>query len=92
MKIIWAPRARRQLEHAIDYIARNNPEAAWRIRDRIVERASQIAAFDDIGPAGKLPGTRDLTITGTEYVLVYRVLDEVIEVAAVWHGKQSRKR
>jgi plasmid stabilization system protein ParE len=31
-------------------------------------------------------------VTGTPYIVVYRLSADLIEIAAVWHGKQSRKR
>ncbi len=37
-------------------------------------------------------GTRELVIVGTTYTVVYRIVGDVIEIAAVWHGRQSRKR
>jgi toxin ParE1/3/4 len=47
--------------------------------------------FPELGPPGREPGTRELVVLRTDYVIVYRLSGDVIEIAAVWHGKQSRK-
>jgi hypothetical protein len=42
---------------------------------------------------GREPGTRELTITRTENVLVYRIMLGAIEVIAVWqHRSASRSK
>jgi plasmid stabilization system protein ParE len=91
MRLAWAPRALHQLEHAFAHIAVDNPAAAWRIYDRITSRADELIDFPELGPAGREPDTRELVVLGTEYVIVYRLSHELVEIAAVWHGRQSRK-
>jgi toxin ParE1/3/4 len=91
MRIVWAPRALAQLEHAFAHIARENPAAAWRIYDRIVARAEELLDFPELGPLGREPDTRELVVLQTEYIIVYRLSPDRIEIAAVWHGKQSRE-
>jgi len=92
MKLAWSPRAQRQLHAAFEHIAVDDPAAAWRVRDRIVERAEQLPEFLELGPKGQLAGTRELVITETSYVLVYRVKSDEVRVVAVWHSAQSRRR
>jgi plasmid stabilization system protein ParE len=48
----------RQLEHALDTIAQDNPAAAWRVYDRIVSHAQRLTEFPEIAPAGREAGTR----------------------------------
>jgi plasmid stabilization system protein ParE len=93
MKLLWSPLSRTQLIEAFAYLAERNIDAAAELleRVRVEERAESLMEFPELGPPGREPGTRELTITRTEYVLVYRIKVEAIEVIAVWHGKQSRK-
>jgi toxin ParE1/3/4 len=91
MPLVWAPRALRQLEHAFAHIAEENPAAAWRIYDRITSRADELIDFPELGPPGREDDTRELVVLGTHYIIVYRLSSGLIEIAAVWHGRQSRK-
>jgi toxin ParE1/3/4 len=90
MKLVWSPLARTQLLEAFSYIAERNVDAAAKVYERINERANSLVDFPELGHIGKQVGTRELTITGTQYVLVYRVMGDFIQIAAVWHGRQSR--
>lgn len=89
MKIVWSPRA---VEHMIAvraYIAEDNPEAAQTVAARIVASVEQLAIHPNRGRPGRVPGTRELVIAGTPYVLPYRVHLDRLEIIAVFHGRQS---
>ena len=90
MRLLWSERAIRQLEHAVDTIAADNPAAAWRVYDRIVEKSHRLLEFPRMGKSGREADTYELVITGTKYIAVYRLVEDRIEIAAVWHGAQSR--
>lgn len=92
MTIHWSERAIRQLEHAVETISADNPIAAWRVYDRIVDKAQHLLAHPRMGKVGREAGTYELPITGTKYLAVYRISGERIEIAAVWHGAQRRRR
>jgi addiction module RelE/StbE family toxin len=88
MKIRWSPTAVSDLKSIRDYIARDRPEAAQRVAAAIKEGATRLADFPLSGRAGRVPGTHELVIPGTSYIAVYRVQDDVVEIAAVLHGRQ----
>jgi toxin ParE1/3/4 len=92
MKLVWEPRALAQLDAAVEYIAQDDPAAAWRTYDRIVERAEQLQSFPELGPPGRVHGTRELVIIGTPYVVAYRVTVDEIQIATVWHSSQRRRK
>jgi toxin ParE1/3/4 len=91
MRVEWSRRALLQLQAAVEHVAEDDPVVAWRMHDRVMERAEQLGRFPELGPEGEQPGTRVLVITETPYVMVYRVRAESIRIAAVWHTRQSRK-
>lgn len=91
MKLFWSERAIHQLEHAVDTIAAENPAAAWWVYDRIVEKSQRLLEFPRMGKSGREPDTYELVITGTKYIAVYRIAEDRIEIAAVWHEAQSRQ-
>ncbi len=48
-----------------------------------------LEAYPKMARLGRAPNTRELVVTGTPYIVVYRVRDEIVEVLYVLHG--SRK-
>lgn len=90
MRIGWSPRAVRHLEAARAYIARDNPAAATSVTQRIVAQVEGLVAFSpNMGRPGRIAGTRELVITRTPYVVVYRVTQEEVQVLAVIHQARA---
>jgi toxin ParE1/3/4 len=82
----WTPPAARDLEAIGDFIARDDLRAAARTVRRIIERAGILAAHPNLGRAGRVAGTRELVVGGTPFVIPYRVVDDRVEILAVFHG------
>jgi toxin ParE1/3/4 len=47
-----------------------------------------LAVYPEIGRPGRIAGTRELRITGTPLLLVYRLEPEAIVVLRLLHGAQ----
>jgi toxin ParE1/3/4 len=86
MRLVWTRPAARDLEAIGDYIARENPTAAGRIIQRIHTRTQDLVAHPDIGRTGRVGNTRELVITSTRFIVVYRVGKETVEMLAVFHS------
>ena len=41
------------------------------------------------GRAGRVPGTRELVITDTPYIIPYRVVEDTVQILRVLHGKRK---
>jgi toxin ParE1/3/4 len=41
------------------------------------------------GRAGRVPGTRELVIAGTPFIIPYRVAENTIQILRVLHGKRK---
>jgi toxin ParE1/3/4 len=89
MRVRWTAPALRDLEAIGDYSARENPAAAAGIVNRILDQADLLASYPHAGRAGRVPGTRELVISNTPFILPYRVREEAVEVLAVFHGAQQ---
>jgi len=76
----------RELEAIGDYIARDNPSASARIVIRIFDRVDALAHHPESGRPGRIPDTRELVVTGTPFVVPYRVRADEIEILSVFHG------
>lgn len=89
MKPVWARAAIRDLASAREYIARVNPDAAREIALRIVGATERIIQFPQIGRTGRIKGTRELVVPGTQYLVVYRLKKTAIHFLRVLYGRQE---
>jgi toxin ParE1/3/4 len=78
-----------QLENIFDFIAEENPAAAERTIRRIHQAIIATSRMPNSGRIGRVAGTREIIVTGTRYVVAYRVLGKTIQVLAVFHGAQK---
>ncbi|MEO7273829.1 MAG: type II toxin-antitoxin system RelE/ParE family toxin [Vicinamibacterales bacterium] len=88
MTVVWSPRAVGHLAALRDYIARENPAAAARAAATLLAAVDRLAELPNLGRASRVPGTRELVVPGTRYVILYRVRGERLEIIAVFHGRQ----
>lgn len=91
MQLVWMPRARRQRHEAIEYIAQDNPGAALQQLDRIEEQTDTLMDHPELGRPGRKKGTRELVISRTPFIVVYRVKPKAhrIELLVLLHGSQQ---
>lgn len=90
MNIRWSPEAIRDLASLRDFISQDDPSAAQRIVLRIIGSVENLLPdHPQIGRAGRVPGTRELVISGTPYVVPYRVQHGVLQVLRVYHGARQ---
>ena len=87
MKLVWSPEALEDLRDLHAYIARDNPAAATKLVRRIVSRvAEQLPANPETGRPGRVPGTRELVIARTPFLVPYRLGPGRIEILRVYHA------
>ncbi|KPW97955.1 MULTISPECIES: type II toxin-antitoxin system RelE/ParE family toxin [Pseudomonas syringae group] len=88
MQIIWRQRARMSLAKIIRYISNEDPKAAQAILERLQSAILPVADHPYLYRPGRVPGTREL-VAHPNYVMVYRVTLERIEVVNVIHARQE---
>jgi toxin ParE1/3/4 len=86
MDIRWLEDALADLTEIYRYIATDNPRAAARVVERIQASVRLLAELPHRGRPGRWPGTRELIIPGTSYIVPYRVKGEFVEILRVFHG------
>lgn len=89
-KIIFAPQAIADLEQAVQYIARDNPEAAIRMGMGLIDRVAILEHFPLIGsPYPKRFGVRKLV--ARPYIIFYRAKpkENYVEILRYWHGARG---
>jgi len=84
--IRWTRTALKNLDDEATFIARDNPRAAAGLVTRILEAVDALAAHPAMGRAGRVPGTRELVVPGTPYIVPYRVRRGAVEVLRVFHA------
>ena len=82
----FSDEAIRDLEEICEYIARNNPQAASRLFDRIRQKCKVLAGFPNMGKSyNKLdPGLRGAIID--DYIVFYYPREDGIDVTRVTSG------
>jgi toxin ParE1/3/4 len=89
--VIAAPAAR-DLEDIVDYIALDNPVAAENVYRGIVRAAEKLPEFPALGRPGRHPETRELSVSGLPYIIVYEVGAETLTLLAVFHTSRDLAR
>ena len=89
MQVRWLRAALANLEAEAEYIARDNPAAAARVVIAITRAVERLSAHPASGRPGRVPGTRELVVPGTPYILPYRVRSDAVEVLRVFHAARK---
>ncbi len=85
MRIRWLRTALRNLDEEAAYIAADNPAAASLVIERVLEAVTQLIEQPGLGRPGRVPGTRELVVTKTRYLVPYRVRRDSVEILRAFH-------
>ena len=89
MRLRWTRRALRALDGIADYIAQDNPGAARRIVRKVQVAVDELAAHSSLGRVGRVAGTRELIVSGTPFIVPYRVREGRVEILTVFHSARK---
>jgi toxin ParE1/3/4 len=81
--------AKAELREARRYIAKDNPRAAARFRAAMVQRWQTLRRFPEMGPLRPKLGPGFRTFVVGNYLIVYRVAAESIEIVRLLHGARD---
>lgn len=87
--LVWLQRAIQDRDAQLDYIAQDNPMAAVSQGDRIAEQVEILKQHPQMGRPGRKQGTRELVISRTPFIVVYRIKAKRIELLRLLHGAQQ---
>ena len=87
--IEWLPVASTNRFEQLDYIAQDNPLAAISQDEEIEHQVDMLMQHPQMGRPGRKKGTRELVISRTPFVVVYRVKGTRIEVIRMLHSSQQ---
>jgi toxin ParE1/3/4 len=88
MNILWSPEAIEDLTSLRAYIAEDDPTAARRVVVLHIMHSIEQLLPDNpqMGRPGRVPGTRELLIPNTPFIVPYRLQRNVIQILRVYHG------
>jgi len=91
-QVIWDDEAVAELGKAVRYIASDNPLAARKTGETIIQKAGTLAAFPRLGKIySKLNRDDVREIPVPPYRIIYQVKDgeRLVRILKVWHGARQ---
>ena len=93
MRLLWSQPALSDLRALHAYIAKDNERAADAMVTRTVDRAErQLLRMPESGRPGRIAKTRELILSGTPYILPYRIVGDTIQILRVFHSQGNESR
>jgi toxin ParE1/3/4 len=89
MQFCWTEEAADDLQRIADYLLIHAPGRAPELLRVIYDAPSTLLTFPHRGRPGKREGTRELVLTPLPYIVVYKVLGDVIFVVRILHSAQQ---
>ena len=89
MKICWTAVATNDLKSVHEYLSEHASARADTIVDRILAGIDVLEQYPSLGRQGRLDGTRELVITGTPFVVFYRLRKSQVEILGVLHAARK---
>ncbi|PZO01894.1 MAG: type II toxin-antitoxin system mRNA interferase toxin, RelE/StbE family [Hyphomicrobiales bacterium] len=89
MKLYWTRRALKEIDDIFAFVGRTNPDAAADLVGLIEQKAAALVFHPRMGRPGRNDETRELIVSGTPYILPYRVRGDRIEILAALHSSRD---
>jgi toxin ParE1/3/4 len=89
VKIRWTAVAADDLKSVHEYLSERAPAHADAIVDRILSSIEVLERYPHMGRQGRLEGTRELVITGSPFIVFYRLRKNQVEVLGVLHAARK---
>lgn len=89
MKIKWLRKSINNLEKIAQYIQQDNTSASLQIIAKIQTSVNQLSEFPFMGRKGRIEGTRELIISNSPYIVIYRIQSDQVEILRILHSSQK---
>jgi toxin ParE1/3/4 len=87
MTPIWSPEAIADLVGLRAYIEQDDPGAAQRVALHIIHNVETLLPNSpEMGRPGRVPGTRELVIPRTPFIVPYRLVGNAVHVLRIFHA------
>ena len=89
MRIKWLRAATKNLDQAVSYLAKDDPEAAEKMFWHIWNSVEALSEHPEKGRPGRIFKTRELVIQGYPFIVPYRIRGDEVQVIRVFHTSQK---
>ncbi len=89
MRIEWLDEALVDFDEAVGYLDERNPVAARQLAKGIHLAVQNLRNNPEIGRPARVPGTRELVVGHSRYIVPYRVAGRAIHILAVLHDARE---
>jgi toxin ParE1/3/4 len=89
VKPVWSLRATRDLRELITYIAEDSPKNAELVNSRILKSVELLDGMPLCGREGRVPGTRELVVGRTPYIVVYQMDSDQPRILRIYRGARK---
>jgi toxin ParE1/3/4 len=89
VKIRWTAVAADDLKSVHEYLNEHAPAQTDTVVDRILAGIDVLEQYPNLGRQGRLDGTRELVITGTPFIVFYRLQKSQVEILGVLHAARK---
>ncbi|MBY5854520.1 type II toxin-antitoxin system RelE/ParE family toxin [Rhizobium leguminosarum] len=91
MKLVWRAKAESDRKKAIQFITDQNVGAAISQLDEIERQTDLLIDQQEIDRPGRIDGTRELIISRTSFIVIYRVGQKIkqVEILRLVRGAQK---
>jgi toxin ParE1/3/4 len=87
MTPVWSPEAINDLVALRAYIEQDDPAAAQRVALHIVQSIETLLpSTPEMGRPGRVPGTRELMIPKTPFIVPYRLVGNTVQILRIFHS------
>ena len=87
MTPVWSPEAIDDLAALRAYIEGDDPAAARRVALHIMRNVETLLpANPEMGRPGRVPGTRELVIPRTPFIVPYRLVGDTVQIMRIFHA------
>lgn len=86
MNIIWSDLALDDLESLRAFMSKDSPKAARKTALAILALIETLPDAPHIGRPGRIPGTRELVVPNTPFIVPYRVHANAVQILRIYHG------
>ena len=92
MRVIIEESAVADIEGLVAWVAKDSPQGARSMVERILQTIERLALFPEMGHKGRDEGTYERGVSDTPYIVVYEIRKKpsAVLVIAVVHGARDR--
>jgi len=89
MQLRWTEEAADDLDRIAGYLITHTPSRARDLVRAVYDAPCDLLTFPNRGRQGKKEGTRELVLAPLAYIVIYKVVGEIIFVVRILQGAQK---